>query len=176
MITAKPLESGYRAVASAKLVHEASAGDGRGLDDFTPEISGIYSNTFADDTIGLLISGSYQERNNREEKSEVARWYPVGDGFDRPLPSDTSVITDNNQRADGVSFSPQNANAGWTDVQRERLNTQLVLQYSPTDTVTATFDYTLSQVDTEKDAQGGGKGRRLTGNTLERALLDHIKS
>ncbi len=156
MITAKPLTSGYKAVASAKLVHETSAGDGRGLDDFTPEISGIYSNTFVDDTLGFMISASYQERNNREEQAETFRWYPVGEGFDRPLPSDASVITDNNQRADGVSFAPQNANAGWSDIQRERLNTQLVLQYAPTDTLTATLDYTLSQVDFEKDANGFG--------------------
>ena len=156
MITAKPLESGYKAVASAKMVHETSAGDGRDLDDFTPEISGIYSNVFADDTIGVLVSASYQERNNREEQAETFRWYPVGDGFDRPMPSDMSVVTNNNQRADGVSFAPQNANAGWSDIERERLNAQLVLQYAPTDTITATFDYTLSQVDFEKDANGFG--------------------
>ena len=156
MITAKPLEAGYKAVASAKAVHETSAGDGRDLDEFTPEISGIYSNTFADDTIGFLVSASYQERDNREEQAETFRWYPVGEGFDRPLPSDPSVINDNNQRADGVSFAPQNANAAWSDISRDRLNAQLVLQWAPTDTVTATLDYTMSQVDFEKDSNGFG--------------------
>ena len=163
MITAKPLEAGFKSVLSAKAVHETSAGDGRNLDDFTPEIAGIFSNVFADNTIGVLVSASYQERDNREEKSEVLRWYPVGDDFDRPLPSATSAvcpsgscITNNNQRADGVSFSPQNANAAWTDISRDRLNANLVLQYAPTDTITATLDYTMSQVDTEKDSNGFG--------------------
>ena len=36
------------------------------------------------------------------------------------------------------------------------LNGQLVLQYAPIDTITATLDYTFSQVDTEKDANGFG--------------------
>lgn len=156
MVTAKPLESGFRSAVSAKMVHETSAGDGRNLDDVTPEISGIYSNTFADDRLGVLVSASYQERDNREEVAETFRWYPVGPGFDRPLPSDPNVITNNNQRADGVSFAPQNANAGWSDISRDRLNANLVLQYAPTDTLTATLDYTLSQVDFEKDANGFG--------------------
>jgi TonB-dependent receptor len=156
MITARPLNVGFQSVVGVKAVHETSAGEGRDLKDFTPEISGLFSNVFADDTIGVLVSASYQARENREEFSDVARWYPVGEGFDRPLPSDTSVITDNNQRADGVSFAPQNANAAWADITRERTNAQLVLQYAPSDRLTATLDYTFSQVDTEKDQNGFG--------------------
>ena len=156
MITARPLDVGFQSSVAVKAVHETSAGDGRDLNDFTPELSGIYSQTFADETFGVLLSASYQERNNREEFAETFRWYPVGTGFDRPLPSDPSVITDNNQRADGVSFAPQNANAAWADINRERINAQLVLQYAPTDRLTATLDYTTSQVDFEKDQNGFG--------------------
>lgn len=156
MITARPLNFGSRSVISGKGVFETSASDGRDLNDITPEISGLYSETFADDTIGFLVSASYQDRNNREELAETLRWYQVGEGFDRPLPSDLSVISDNNQRADGVSFSPQNANAGWADISRERINGQLVFQYAPTDRITATLDYTYSQVEFEKDSNGFG--------------------
>ena len=71
MITARPLDVGFQSVVGVKAVHETSAGEGRDLDDFTPEISGLFSNVFADDTIGFLVSASYQERQNREEFSEV---------------------------------------------------------------------------------------------------------
>jgi hypothetical protein len=40
---------------------------------------------------------------------------------------------------------PQNASYDITDIDRERINGQLVLQLRPTDTLTATFDYTYSQ-------------------------------
>ena len=156
MITARPLGFGSRPGGRGRGVFWTSATDGRTLDDFTPGIARLYRGTFGDDTHGVLVSASYQDRNNREELAETFRWYQVGEGFDRPLPSDLSVVNDNNQRADGVSFAPQNANAAWSDISRERVNGQLVLQYAPTDRITATLDYTYSQVDFEKDSNGFG--------------------
>lgn len=150
IMTAKPLENpGFRSVISAKAVHETSAGDGTG-NEFTPEVAGLYSNTFGDDKFGILISGSYQERDNREEEAHVDSWIP-----NRPL-NDTALITDNNQRADGQTWYPQDAGYGFADISRRRINGQLVLQYAPTDRLTATLDYTYSEVDFEKDANGFG--------------------
>jgi TonB-dependent receptor len=155
ILTARPLEAGFQAVASGKLVHETSSSDASvaNLDEFTPEIAGIYSNTFADDTIGVLISASYQERDNREENAAVQFWTQNGQ-LDLANPS--GIIINNNQRADGVFWHPQNVGYGWGDISRDRINTQLVLQYAPTDTITATLDYTYSEVEFEKDANSTG--------------------
>ncbi len=79
IITAKPFDNpGFQSVVSGKMVHETSSGDASvaNLDEFTPELAAMFSNTFADDTIGVLVSASYQERDNREENAAVAQWMP----------------------------------------------------------------------------------------------------
>ena len=148
MMTARPLNSpGFKGVLSAKGVHETSVEDVG--DKLTPEFSRLFSNTFADDTIGVLVSGSYQDRNNREENAAVNNWIPnVGTG--------TGVITDNNQREDGATWYPQNSGYGIKDTSRQRTNAQVVLQYAPTDKLTATLDYTYAKVESENNANGFG--------------------
>ena len=67
--TTRPLESpGRTAVAQIKGVHDTSTQTGS---DFTPEISGIFSDTFADDTIGIAITASYQERDSGENSAII---------------------------------------------------------------------------------------------------------
>jgi TonB-dependent receptor len=150
MQTAKPLTNpGFKSAVSAKVVHETSSSNGD-LDDFTPEIAGLFSNTFADDTFGILISASHQVRDNREENAAVDSWIQ-----NRPMNTAANIV-DNNQRADGTTWYPQNAGYGWSDISRERTNGQLVLQYAPTDRLTATLDYTYSKVDFEKESNSFG--------------------
>lgn len=150
METARPLANpGFRSVFSTKAVHETSSSDGN-LDEYTPEVAALYSNTFADDTFGILISGSIQQRDNREQEAHVAAWIQ-----DRPM-SDSATITNNNQRADGTTWYPQDSGYGWADISRERKNGQLVLQWDPSDRIRTTLDYNYSEVDFEKDANGFG--------------------
>lgn len=119
--TAKPLSNpGLHASIGAKAVHDTSNETG---DDITPELSGIYSNTFNDDKFGILISGSVQERNNREQAMSVDNWIPNVDISASPGVS----LTDNNQRADGATWYPQNAGYAFSDNTRKRTNGQLVL-------------------------------------------------
>lgn len=174
MITARPLDNpGLNSAISMKAVHETSSGDGE-LDEVTPEIAGLYSNTFADDRFGISISGAFQERQNREEFSFVDSWIQ-----NRPLPADTSNIIDNNQRADGVTWSPQNAYNGWADITRTRINGQVALQFQPTDRIRATLDYTYSELDFEKDENSYGVwfdagGALLSGEINERGSFTTV--
>lgn len=148
--TAKPLSNpGLHASIGAKAVHDTSNETG---DDITPELSGIYSNTFNDDKFGILISGSVQERNNREQAMSVDNWIPNVDISSSP----NLALTDNNQRADGATWYPQNAGYAFSDNSRKRTNGQLVLQYAPSDSVTATVDYTYSKLEFEKDSRSFG--------------------
>ncbi|MDJ0758225.1 MAG: TonB-dependent receptor [Woeseiaceae bacterium] len=152
IITAKPLENpGLQAVIGAKMVHETSASNSDivGLDEYTPEIYGLYSNTFAGDTIGVRISASYQERDNREENAAVDSW-------GQNLQLNGGNINNNNQRADGVWWHPQNVGYALGEVSRDRINGQIALQYAPTDTFTATLDYTYSEVETDRDGTSFG--------------------
>ncbi len=74
--TARPLEI-REPLASIgfKAVHDTSA---RNLPDsypgavVTPEVSGIFSKTFADGTFGIMLSGSYQERESGYSQASVA--------------------------------------------------------------------------------------------------------
>ena len=152
IITGKPLDNpGMQAVVGAKMVHETSAtnSDIVGLDEYTPEIYGLYSNTFAGDTIGIRISASYQERDNREENAAVDNW-------GQNLQLNGGNINDNNRRADGVWWHPQNVGYALGEVSRDRTNGQLVLQYAPTDRLTATLDYTYSELEFDRDGTSFG--------------------
>ena len=151
--TPRPLDMPeFVGVFSAKGVHETSSSDSqiRDLDRITPEFAGIYSQKFADNTFGILISASYQERDNREEFAAVDNWnpsFPLAEGAN---------ITDNNLREDGVWWHPQNVGYGWTEITRERTNAQAVLQYAPSDRLIATLDYTYSELEFESDANSVG--------------------
>ena len=64
--TARPLDSDPVANIGIKAVNDTSNGnlpDSLQGDDFTPEISGIWSQTFADGRFGVAVTGSYQERD-----------------------------------------------------------------------------------------------------------------
>jgi len=159
VLTPRPLDRpGFRAVISGTAVHETSSSDSDTLDEVTPEFEGLYSQTFFDDKFGILISGAFQERDNREEFAEVANWRPTDRETAGPLnnPFASGNVNDNNQREDGIFFHPQNSGMGFSDLQRERINGQLVLQYAPTERFKATVDFTYSRVERETDRISAG--------------------
>ena len=57
--------------------------------------------------------------------------------------------TDNRPGDTDVYAIPQNADYAILDIDRQRLNGQVVLQYAPTDRLTGTLDYTYSQNEIE---------------------------
>ncbi|MCA1779815.1 MAG: TonB-dependent receptor, partial [Xanthomonadaceae bacterium] len=161
ILTPRPLDRpGFRAVIAGKAVHETSSTDADvgNLDEVTPEIEGLYSQTFFGDKFGIFLSGAFQERDNREENAEVANWAPSNAASGSPLnnPFASGNVNNNNQRADGIFWHPQNIGYGWSDIQRERINGQLVFQYAPTDRIEATLDFTYSRVEREADRNSVG--------------------
>jgi len=156
--TTRPLDSpGRKAVAQLKGVFDTSTEKGS---DVTPELSGVYSNTFADDTIGFSVSASYQERDNGQNKATVGdynnflgivdndwgnaatvqQWGGIprnADQVNRPGNSDVYAV-------------PQSIGYEIAEFSRERLNSQVTFQWQATDNVLATVDYTYSEVDFER--------------------------
>jgi TonB-dependent receptor len=145
--TPRPLDrAGFQGSAAAKGVVDHTF-EGTKI---TPEVSGIFSNTFADDTFGILVSGSYQKR-----KASLAQfnagWREGYLGNENNWGSLAQVgdprfaqIT-NRPEATDVYQVTQNAGYDFTDIERERINGQVVLQLKPTDSLSALFDYTFSQ-------------------------------
>ncbi|MDT8450505.1 MAG: TonB-dependent receptor [Wenzhouxiangellaceae bacterium] len=152
ILTPRPLDRpGFHGVVAGKAVHETSSTESNvgNINEWTPEFEGLISNTFFDDKVGILISGAYQRRDNREENASVDNWQPNGQLVG-------GTVDNNNQREDGVWWHPQNVGFGWSDIKRVRKNAHAALQYAPTDRFTATFDFTYSRVDFEKDSNSVG--------------------
>ncbi len=153
--TAKPLEApGFRANVGVKGVHDTSNGNLPGAlqgDDFTPEISGIFSNTSEDGRFGVALTGSYQERDLGYNQAAVANgWRPfAGDEnnwgtIPQPgTPGSQNII--NRPGPTDIYSVPQNLVYSVNGLKRQRTNGQLTFQFAPTDNITTTLDYTYSQ-------------------------------
>jgi TonB-dependent receptor len=145
VMTARPFERpGLHASIGAKAVHDTTngnlPGDVKASNSTTPEVSGIYSNTFADNTFGVALTGSYQERNLGYNTAAVSNgwrgpfrgdennWGTIPQGPSDACPACT--IT-NRPTGSHLYSVPQNLNYNFNGVKRQRTNAQLTLQYKP---------------------------------------------
>jgi len=153
ILTARPLDNpGLRGSFGIKGVVDSSnsrlpstmAGS-----EVTPEISGIYSNTFADGKFGIAVSGSYQERDLGYNQAAVGGGWIVSRGdsgaLANPNNANPADIT-NKPKATDLYSLPQNLIYSINGVQRQRTNGQLTLQFAPLNNVRATLDYTYSEL------------------------------
>ncbi len=146
--TPRPLDKpGLRGSIAAKGVLDSSR---NGKDPITPEVSGIISSTFADDRIGILLTGVYQKRKASTNTGSVG----FGNAFlgsendwgtlpQAGQPGSQNVT--NRPGQNDVYEVPQSAAYNLTDIDRERINGQVVLQAKPFDSLTATVDFTYSR-------------------------------
>ena len=154
ILTHKPLSSpGLKATFGAKAMDDKSTREG----GMTPELSGLYSNTFADDKFGISISASFQERESGNAQAQVGtgwRSFPgtvdndwgAGTAEWGGVPQDGQV----NRPGEGDIYSvPQTTIYRFEEQQRQRTNGQLVLQYRPVDSITTTLDYTYMRNDVD---------------------------
>jgi len=148
IITTKPLEAGSIKTFGAKAAMDTSTVIG---DDVTPEFSGLYSETFADDTLGIALSFSAQERNNAVNRSNTSGWHTkagdAGGGWGSIEAKD--AVNRPTDAADNFSI-PQNLAYNLSEYSTERVNGQLAFQWRPVESITATLDYTYSEFDLER--------------------------
>lgn len=156
VMTARPFDRpGLHASVGLKGVYDSShdnlPGDVKSGGSLTPEVSGLYSNTFADNTFGVALTGSYQERNLGYNTAAVSNGWKgpyLGSSTAGPLPqpgADGADRITNRPGANALYSLPQNLNYNFNGVQRQRTNAQLTLQYKPVETLTTTLDYTYSE-------------------------------
>jgi len=156
--TPRPFDRpGFRGSLGVKGVYDTSQNSGT---DLTPEISGIISDTFADNRFGVLLTGSYQKRDSSQNDFS-AGWRDGYLGSENnwgslaPAGSPGAANITNRPDANDVYQVQQNGAYDIHDIERERVNGQLVLQYRPIDSLTATLDYTYSK-NKVRDAQSSG--------------------
>ncbi|MEH6637072.1 MAG: TonB-dependent receptor [Halioglobus sp.] len=161
--TLRPLDKpGLTASLSGGALHDTTNDNG---DDVTPEVSGIYSNSFFDDTVGIAINGSYQERDSGIRTGETSSGWNT-------FISDGTEYQDfiNPPKAGDVVGIPQNFVYTLQDVEQKRTNYQLTLQWEPIENLRATLDYTYSEFEIEQHRQelsawfggGGAAGGEFT--------------
>jgi len=154
--TARPLDNpGLRANIGIKGVIDRSTRQMPSSypgDSITPEVSGIFSNTFADGRLGIAASASYQARDSGYNQVRVNNW-SIFQGDDRtrrdrlPLPDEPDYANydiTNRPGPDDVYGRPDSIGYLVNAEQRQRRNGQVVIQFSPLETLAASMDYTYA--------------------------------
>lgn len=163
IVTTQPLTSpGLKYSVSGKGIRDTSNVEG---DSVTPEIAGLYSNTFADNTIGVAISLSHQGRDFQQQAADIPGWQ--ADQGTGGLTGDDAIDlrgVDAEGEKLGHTYFPRQISYGINDVQRTRTNGQVTLQYAPTDAMTFSLDYTRTEAETATEGRGFGVWFNWGGN------------
>jgi TonB-dependent receptor len=154
--TSRPLEMpGTKAVVSTKGVYDPGTRNGSSVN---PEFAGLFSQTFAEDTFGVALSVSNQQRDGGDQSATTqnfmgrnfvtqeqmdndhsdAEWGSIAVG-------DSSAVNFPSQVAEGIYAIPTNIQYNLDDFHRERTNGQLTFQWRPIETLTGTLDYTYAE-------------------------------
>ncbi len=127
MKTLRPLDNpGLKVVGSAKLRYQDLA------EETAPVLSGLVSNTFADDTMGIVFAASYSDIEQRIDRT----WNGVWGAWEFDVNNDGVHEGEYIRR-------PNRAGFGFAVEDRERLGLSSTFQWSPNDTVEVTVDALL---------------------------------
>ena len=108
----------------------------------------LLSNTFKDNTLGILLAISHQERKTRLNQAQMDGWL---ENVGVPNPQ-----TESGKAYTGNIFSPRNYDHKVTTEERIRSNASLVLQYAPKDNLIVTADALYSDFDVKTDTTSYG--------------------
>ncbi len=154
IVSLRPLdrnETGLTASAGAKAVYDTSVD--QCIDcgsDVTPEFSGVASWSDPEQRFGVSLFGSYQKRNFSVPSVAQDGWnirtaasfLDPANGFVR----DTSVINNAPADPDTLVAYPNDHRYHFSELSRERINAQGVVQFRPTERLTLTADALFAQL------------------------------
>lgn len=149
--TLRPLEAGARASVGIKATQDETVRVGQ---EITPEASGLFSWVNDDDTFGVALSGSYQRRDSSNANNFVNNWSTQAwtAATESNFVNGGTGVVINNEPAVGQLWSrPSDLRYEVQDNRRERSNVQAVVQFKPVEQLTATLDYTFSELDRTSD-------------------------
>ena len=122
----------------------------------TPEIGGLFSHKF-NDNFGILITGSFSERDFRNELNTLESFDVTTPtefiDIDGPGTFEQLVDQFNLPAGTDAIFTPRTFISEISENQRTRSNGQAVIQWAPSDNLTITADYTASRFELREQRQ-----------------------
>tara|TARA_B110000008_G_scaffold61505_1_gene61206 strand:- start:3756 stop:6776 length:3021 start_codon:yes stop_codon:yes gene_type:complete len=174
MVTTKPLNiKGTKKSFSFNFVEDTTSAEDLGASWRRPiETTFLFSTNQG--RMGFSFSGSYQDRDNREEGTRESNWLvpedmSVIEGYSR-VTSTQAGVTNNNTRADGKTFYQEPTAYQIKDNKRLRKNAQATFQFEITEDIVTTLDYTYSGVDFQ--SEGTMFGSWLGGWDTQQAIIN----
>lgn len=159
--TPRPLDDpGLQAVGSVKGNYQDLA------EQVSPEMAGLISNTFADDTIGVLVGATYKESESRIDNYRTNNWNQYsydGSGYGLPMGEDT-LGEDGEPTDPEGSRGPGRTIFNMIDENRERTGATAVLQWEPN----SHFLTTVDLLHTKLEREFLGSGLQVPNQTLSR--------
>lgn len=109
-------------------------------DKVTPEISGIYSETFGNRTLGIAVSGSYSKRVSGSNNAYTQNGWHTNDARVMNVTPTSNIPV----KPTGLYATTNDMRYSLTALDRERLNGQVTLQFAPTKDLKFTVDHTMA--------------------------------
>lgn len=109
-------------------------------DKVTPEVSGIYSDTFGNRTLGIAISGSYSKRASGSNNAYTQNGWHTNDARVLNVTPASNIPV----KPTGLYATTNDMRYSITALDRERLNGQVTLQFAPTKDLKFTVDHTMA--------------------------------
>jgi iron complex outermembrane recepter protein len=132
-----------------------------------PDASFLFSDILDGGKLGVLLSGSYQERYTRLNEAQTDGWLVNPQVDPSQINGGAGTVTKSNPQ--GNLFVPQDFDTLVTTEDRVRIGGTMVVQYRPVDNVTVTLDALYSKFsDTSDD--------RSFGNWFTASNLTNIKT
>lgn len=122
-------------------------------EEYTPKVSGIYSNTYNGNTFGFLVGFAHIESTNRIDAHETAFWDNLqADDTQRapgPIIDESGIAV-----TSGTLWYPGRAQYMTDNEERTRTSANITLQYAPTEDITHTLDVFYTKFDREAFSNG----------------------
>jgi TonB-dependent receptor len=170
--TSRPLDTaGFKGSVGLKALHDTTNRTG---EDITPEFSGLVSWSDDSEVFGAALSVSSQKRDSGSAGVTVNNWN-IGVWGQDDIYNNSDLSVYENAPANGQLYArPNDFRYAFSDFERERLNSQLTLQYRPVENVTATVDYTYANNDiTESRAEVGNWIQN--GSNISKVVFDNSR-
>lgn len=146
---AKPFD--YKGLKFAGTVDENYDGNAKKT---APDMSFLFADTLDDGKLGVLLSGSYQQRYTRLNQAQTDGWLVNPAVPAAQVNGGAGTVSASDPQ--GNLFIPQNLDTKVTREDRERVGGTLVLQYRPSDDVTVTADALYTKFTDKTDARSYG--------------------